>query len=90
MKHLFLTAAIVIAGATMVGCSGNASGSDNDIEGKATEFVERIAEAAEKGDLETLKQVQKEQQEWYDSFSEEDQMKVAEALQEAQKAARNK
>ncbi len=89
MKHLFLTATIVLAGATMVGCSGNASSSD-DIEGKATEFVERIAEAAEKGDFETLKQVQKEQQEWYDSFSEEDQIKVAEALREAQKAARNK
>lgn len=88
MKHLFLTLAIVVAGATMVGCSSNGSGSD--IEGKATEFVTRMAEAAQKGDIEAVKQVQKEQQEWYDSFSEEDQFKVAEAIREAQKAARKK
>ena len=88
MKHLFLTAAVVLAGATIVGCSGNASSSD--IESKAAEFVERISDAAQKGDIETVKQVQREQQEWYDSFSEEDQIKVAEALNAAQKAARNK
>ena len=86
MKHLFFTVAVVLAGATMMSCSGNASTSD--IEGKATEFVERMAEAVEKGDIEAIKQVKKEQQEWYDSFSEEDQAKAAEALHEAQKAAR--
>ena len=88
MKHLLLTVAVVLAGATMMSCSGNASTSD--IEGKATEFVERMAEAAEKGDVEAIKQIQKEQQEWHDSFSEEDQAKAAEALHEAQKAARQK
>lgn len=89
MKHLFLAVAIVIAGAaTMVSCSGNASGSD--IESKATEFVERMAEASQKGDVEAIKQIQKEQQEWYESFSEEDQFKAAEALHAAQSAARKK
>lgn len=88
MKQLFLTAAIVLAGATIVGCSGNAS--DSDIESKAAEFVERMSDAAQKGDFEAIKQVKKEQQEWYDSFSKEDQIKAAEALNNAQKAARNK
>lgn len=72
----------------MTACSDKASGSD--IEGKATEFVERMAEAAQKGDIEAVKQIQQEQQEWFDSFSEEEQLKVAEALNEAQRAARKK
>ena len=88
MKKLFLTVAIVLAGAALTGCSDKASSSD--IEGKATEFVERIAEAAQKGDIEAVKQIQQEQQEWFDSFSEEEQIKVAEALNEAQRAARKK
>lgn len=90
MKHLFLTVAIILAGATMMGCSGNAASSSSDIESKATEFVERIAEASQKGDIEAVKQAQKEQQEWYDSFSEEDQVKAAAALHDAQSAARKK
>ncbi len=89
MKHLFLAVAIILAGATMMGCSGNAS-SGSDIESKATEFVERMAEASQKGDIEAVKQIQKEQQEWYDSFSKEDQLKAADALHNAQSAARKK
>ena len=94
MKHFFMTLAIVLAGVALTGCSGNGNGngdaSSDDIESKATEFVERIAEAAQKGDIEAVKQAQKEQQEWYDSFSEEEQFKVADAIREAQKAARQK
>ena len=101
-----MSAVIIVAGATMVSCSGKTSGSDSsdstktsvststsdssDIEGKAMDYAERMAEAAQSKDVETLKQLQQEQQEWLETFSQEDQFKVADAIHKAQREVRKK
>lgn len=54
------------------------------------DYAERMAEAAQSKDVETLKQLQQEQQEWLETFSQEDQFKVADAIHKAQREVRKK
>lgn len=69
-KILFAAALFVTFG--LVGCG-------NDPEAKAEEFAEKVVEATKNGDFTKVIEIQKEEQEYINSLSEEEQQAYAEA-----------
>jgi len=92
MKKIIIAA---IAFTMLVACGGNGNEKQSNVEDKtaecqekqlsvedqAVEYYENLLKAVEAGDYEKAEELEAEMDKWYDSLSEDDLMKAAEAVE---------